>query len=216
MLLWYIWKARNDNRFNRKTWFILQVHLVARAELKDAREIEAQQQPVAISAATLDNAGPQMENRQTWYTEATTITTCFMDAAFPRQQETNSPHPAGLGILISGGDQATIKVPAHATRVISPLHAEALALLLASRITKAIRLQAAEYASDSQIMVNTLQRDNNHLHPAGWCLRPMLYEFKRNNDLINFKARKIPRSENQEAHNLAQLAAQATAQTAPS
>jgi hypothetical protein len=31
--LWYLWKARNDNRFNRKTWTPWQVHHVIQAHM---------------------------------------------------------------------------------------------------------------------------------------------------------------------------------------
>lgn len=35
--LWYLWKARNDNRFNRKTWTPLQVHHAVQAHLSSHR-----------------------------------------------------------------------------------------------------------------------------------------------------------------------------------
>jgi len=31
--LWYIWKARNDNRFNRRTWTSTQIHQRAKAHM---------------------------------------------------------------------------------------------------------------------------------------------------------------------------------------
>jgi len=31
--LWYIWKARNDCRFNRRTWTSLQIHQAAKAHM---------------------------------------------------------------------------------------------------------------------------------------------------------------------------------------
>jgi hypothetical protein len=34
LLLWYIWKARNDQRFQRKTWSPLQVHQAAAAHFQ--------------------------------------------------------------------------------------------------------------------------------------------------------------------------------------
>ena len=32
-LLWYIWKARNDNRFQRRTWTSSQIHQAANAHM---------------------------------------------------------------------------------------------------------------------------------------------------------------------------------------
>ena len=32
--MWYIWKARNDNRFQRKTWTPMQVHNAVAAHIQ--------------------------------------------------------------------------------------------------------------------------------------------------------------------------------------
>jgi hypothetical protein len=35
-ILWYIWKARNDVRFHRKKWSVLQVHHAVEADIEVA------------------------------------------------------------------------------------------------------------------------------------------------------------------------------------
>lgn len=82
-----------------------------------------------------------------------------------------------------------------AHHALSPLHAEALAALLASKINKALDLPEVSYASDNQILSK---------HTAARQLRcPLLYEFKQNNHSINYTTYKIKRDQNTSAHGLA-------------
>jgi hypothetical protein len=85
--------------------------------------------------------------------------TCFVDAAFPLAQPNNAPRRAGIGVLIcnnSGPIMPAVKVQASTKEVIiSPLHAEALAMLLASRLTRALNYHQVTYKSDNQILVST-------------------------------------------------------------
>jgi hypothetical protein len=57
--MWYIWKARNDNRFQRKTWTPWQVHH-AMAAHTSAHQEALQQQPIQNDPPIID--GPQQQS----------------------------------------------------------------------------------------------------------------------------------------------------------
>jgi len=52
--MWYIWKARNDNRFQRKTWTPMQVHNAVAAHINT--HLQAQQ--AGNEAATTQSTQP--------------------------------------------------------------------------------------------------------------------------------------------------------------
>jgi hypothetical protein len=53
-ILWYIWKARNDSRFQRKTWTAAQVHLAANAHMNTHLQAIGLQEPThQVSQAIL-------------------------------------------------------------------------------------------------------------------------------------------------------------------
>jgi hypothetical protein len=77
-IMWYIWKARNDNRFQRKTWTSSQVHHAANAHmnthfsaLREQKENKSVQQPtpamprnIVTSGINSSNAGTQRIQQQ--------------------------------------------------------------------------------------------------------------------------------------------------------
>jgi hypothetical protein len=71
-----------------------------------------------------------------------------------------------------------VKVQASTKEVIiSPLHAEALAMLLASRLTRALNYHQVTYKSDNQILVSTYRLvlvagTPEALPPEPWALPP--------------------------------------------
>jgi hypothetical protein len=56
--LWYIWKARNDNRFQRKTWTSFQVHQAANAHMQTHLSViqEHQEQHDALTGPNAQGA----------------------------------------------------------------------------------------------------------------------------------------------------------------
>jgi hypothetical protein len=55
-ILWYLWKARNDNRFNRKTWSPMQVHYAVQAHM--SAHAMATQQPATTGAQPASEQHP--------------------------------------------------------------------------------------------------------------------------------------------------------------
>ena len=92
-LLWYIWKARNDTRFQRKTWTANQIRLAAAAHIN--AHLDALQNPVSLDISLYTNntsAGTEQRSFQTSdpflvsFPSSFAGTRCYTDAAtLPRQ-----------------------------------------------------------------------------------------------------------------------------------
>jgi len=103
--LWYIWKARNDKRFNRKTWTPTQIHHAVVAFMN--------------TTTIANNAGHPMnrQNIQFYHTQTQDIhqtinraaslpiplqgPTCYTDASLSPDQPNMASRTAGIGIFIS-------------------------------------------------------------------------------------------------------------------
>lgn len=103
--LWYIWKARNDKRFNRKTWTPTQIHHAVVAFMN--------------TTTIANNAGHPMnrQNIQFYHTQTQHIhqtinraaslpiplqgPTCYTDASVSPDQPNMASRTAGIGIFIS-------------------------------------------------------------------------------------------------------------------
>ncbi|KAK3139475.1 hypothetical protein QOZ80_5AG0383870 [Eleusine coracana subsp. coracana] len=220
--IWHLWKARNDKRFDRKNWTAMQVHWATKAVLKDAQVNDEPPLPLSLPPLSLDrnltNRSARTTNRSTvsllpCTSESMCRRTSFTDAALPLSHQVNMPNRAGIGVFITmpGAACPTIAAIATAQHAASALQAEAMAILLASKMLKALNFTEITYATDSQILANTLQQDDFVLHPGEWRLRPLLYEFKNNNKLINYSVIKVHRDNNTSAHQLAASAIRSSA-----
>jgi hypothetical protein len=122
--MWYIWKARNDNRFQRKTWNPWQVHHQATAHLHTHKLIQLEglqqdQQEVPNLLATTTSSRRQHHSQQTQGIESPNAYTsthqvdrytiwvpallpgvrCFVDASALPDQPSQHARRAGIGIL---------------------------------------------------------------------------------------------------------------------
>jgi hypothetical protein len=69
--LWYIWKARNDLRFNQKRWTVLQIHTAVQVDIQTAataliaqEDLQDPHQQETHAGMTSPYAGPQAEEEQ--------------------------------------------------------------------------------------------------------------------------------------------------------
>ncbi|GJN38339.1 hypothetical protein PR202_gb27369 [Eleusine coracana subsp. coracana] len=147
--IWHLWKARNDKRFNRKNWTAMQVHWATKAVLKDAQVNDEPPIPLSLPPSSRDR---NLTNRSARTTNPSTVPplpctsesmcrrTCFTDAALPLSHQVNMPNRARIGVFITvpGAACPTIAAMATAQHAASPLQAEAMAILLASKMLKAL------------------------------------------------------------------------------
>jgi ribonuclease HI len=185
-LLWYIWKARNDNRFQRKTWTTNQIKLAAAAHIN--AHLDALQNPVSpplqdISLYTNNTfAGTEQRSFQT--TEPLLVsfpssfagTRCYTDAATLPDNNTSGTRQAGLGVFIINTDEnppTSIFIKALMQESSSVLMAESAALALAANLLNQIQCRRYTIFSDNQQLVQFLNKSNLS-NPPDWRVKPTL------------------------------------------
>jgi hypothetical protein len=87
-----------------------------------------------------------------------------------------------------------------------PLHAEALAIQLASMIAKQLQFNQVHYFTDSLILANNIKAQDPVLQAADWRICHPLADFMDNNSNIQYTCLKISRTINKTAHVLAKEA----------
>lgn len=209
-LLWYIWRARNDNRFQRKSWSPLQVFRTANAHLQEYINTHQQQQDdPQQQGSRLQHQGalpPDVLRQQPQ--NPTTLLSCYTDAALQPDSESLEYKTAGIGIYFINMQENPpnfLSFRALATNVSSVIMAEAIALALASAIASSFNFQRVTFHTDSGILQQFID-SQDHSHPPDWRMKPFTQFF------INFASKsgatilKIPRSVNIIADSLAKTA----------
>ena len=194
---WYIWKARNDNRFQRKNWTYLQVLKVAEAHRLN--HLKAQQ----------DAATPPPQTQLDPVATNSSVK-CYVDAATTpdHNQHTLQPKRAGLGILIvnlQGQQVNTIYIRAIQEGIYSVISAEAAALALAAAVLKELNLGEIAYFSDCSQLVEYINSEDSP-DPPDWHMLPLIQDFNLAMENIRHSVSKINRELNYTADSLAKLA----------
>ncbi|CAN6222105.1 unnamed protein product [Urochloa humidicola] len=208
--MWYLWKARNDHRFNKKEWKISNVLHAVQADILVTQTITHELQ-------TQQNAPSHIQNTHTIHThtfDSFAGTKCYVDAAITPEVQGQNPRLAGLGILIQASPlrddhQLNINkifIQASVQNAANPLQAEAHGLTLASAILKKLNLHHIRYFTDSNILATNMNRQDPVTEAADWRIRPTIADFLCNSQEANYQVHKIPRKDNSIAHTLANQA----------
>lgn len=214
--LWYIWKARNDARFGRKKWSVLQVHhfVQAEMELMDPTRVEMQtlespnvaspcrgNQHSSCFAGTIQSGLNSTMNLQ----EMSTGTRCYTDASLAPDNSLQGPRQGGLGVFLISHQQnesLTICVKAKVQNSTSVIMAESAALALGAKISQALSLSNPSFWTDNQQLVHFFNGDD-HDNPPDWAIKPYTQTFLNIIQAIGGNIRKIDRAHNVTAHTLA-------------
>ncbi|CAN6335055.1 unnamed protein product [Urochloa humidicola] len=203
--LWFIWKARNELRLNRKKWSVPHVLHLITADIHNSQIFthEHSAQPSQTTPAAMPSA------LHTNTLQISAGTKCYTDAAITPDVQRYNPRPAGLGILIQGSTDTLHRctlIQAINETALDALQAEAYALTLASAVIKALQIQQVSYMTDSQILATNLQHEDPITNVADWRIRPLIADFIAHSEDSVFTCQKIPRSMNSTAHILASQA----------
>jgi len=211
--LWFIWKARNDLRFRKRSWSVLQVHLAVNTHIQSFSRFQVKElrQNIQLEKTSDDNLDEPHRGRLHSHhlspsytsTDSPNEIRCYTHASIDPGVSQNSPKKAGLGIFLQ--DQATncshyIKI--QMDNITSVLMAEAAALAFAAEIAPKLDFQQVSFNTDNQLLVNCL-KGANHSSSASWDSKPYTQKFINFSHGIRSQILKIPRSRNSIAHALA-------------
>ncbi|CAN6310233.1 unnamed protein product [Urochloa humidicola] len=226
--LWYIWKARNDLRFNNKSWKVSSILHAVQADIHttnsyiadhNTQQILPQIPNLQINSVntptnihTMSTGAENLSNHR--ITNLPQITThgffagtkCYIDAAITPHIQRYFARQAGLGILIEGQDHPlyrNIFIQAITDGALDPLQAETHAMVLAAKIISNLQTERVHYFTDASILATNLQKQDPVTEAADWRNRPLLAEFLLASQQSSYRVSKLPRSRNATAHTLA-------------
>jgi hypothetical protein len=232
--LWYLWKARNDNRFQRKTWTSFQVRKAAQAHMHNYAQAfhdddDAQQATTQILPGQMHSGGtsinPILQTSPTAnLVQHTTQVAdrylvqlpsslhgfrCYSDASLsPNIQQVQTRH-AGIDVFIVNTDLSppiSLFVKATLQAASSVIQAEAAGLALAASIISTMHLTDAHLLVDNQLLVNYINRAD-HSNPPDWKIKPYTQEVTNLLAGTSTALHKITRQHNQMANLLARQSA---------
>jgi hypothetical protein len=218
--MWYLWKARNDHRFRRKTWNPWQVHHTVAAHIAAYHRVHEERinnTPMQAAAALqVTCTHSQQVDRYTIQVPALLPgVRCYVDASTAPDQPSLPPRKASLGILFVNTQvqpAQTIYIKAQVTGIHSVLMAEAAALALAARVNDSFNFYNTIFLSDSQQLVHFLNQQDQ-THPPDWRIKFFTQSFTNYSLHRRGKVLKINRNLNTTADGLARLALSVSSNT---
>jgi len=187
----FIWKVRNDLRFRKHSWSVLQVHLAVHAHihsfskvlLKEQTQnlmemISAENNQVQVQARHLPSVPhsnfQHMQNNKTLcrFPETLSDARCFTDASTDPDVTYSSPRRAGLGIFfLDPRANNSYYIKLQINNITSVVMAEAAALAFAAAIASALGLKDITFLTDSQMLANYFNGQNLSCPPF-WDAKP--------------------------------------------
>jgi ribonuclease HI len=193
LILCYIWKARNDQRFQRKVWTFLQALHAAQSHLEINSQAWGNDAHNTISSLLPTSPPTHFQGYR-----------CYVDAATTPDSNNYSPNFAGLGIFIvntNANPPFSVFIKAFMQDSTSVLMAESTALALATSLCSNMNLEQLNLYSDSQLLVDCLNGPDPS-NPPDWRIKPFTQIIQHSLN-TSYKVCKIPRAQNMMADYLA-------------
>lgn len=204
VLLWQIWKARNEESFKTRKWEPQQVCNAAAALVKTYENIQSLEEQTHGDSQETEEIS---QHKRTYTSNIFAGTRCYVDASWKEGK-------TGIGIFIHNPENHnTIVIKATSSMSGSPLLAEMNALMLAIQICHQLQIQSPVFLSDNIMVVNAIQKEDYMTDPGHWSLRPALSRIYNILQGRNIKIQWIPREMNKMADNLAKSARELSSQS---
>lgn len=198
IMLWQIWKARNDINFKTKIWEPQQVCNAAQAMAKTYESVHQMEED---SCQDFNRA--EENNIRNSVVKIPAGTRVYVDASWKEEK-------TGVGIFIHNpSNHNAIVIKAQSLNAGTPLLAEAEGLFLAMQIARHLQLQDPIFLSDNSEIVNAVQNEDYIQNPGHWSLRPILSRIKNFLQDQQVRIIWISRELNKVADGLAKSARQA-------
>ena len=197
-ILWHIWKARNDLKFQNKSCSIHSVIIRAKGDLKAQYSAYNIEQFLFNDQVNNDPA-PSGQVEDNLFLDDNCH--CKTDASFHHNQET------GLGIYFANtSDQSpwALQIQAKTTCAASPLHAEALSLYLGMLLASILQVEDCVFFTDCLPLAQCINTTGDDV--PEWTTRPIIRDIKNIKNQIHGSCHHIPRESNIVADSLARNA----------
>lgn len=216
-MLWCLWKARNDRRFNNKQWSVSQViheataiNILGTLDSQEDEPLPTQRQQNDAHNGTTTTTGMQSLPMQV-SRAVQPGPRIFTDASVCPTNLPGQQIRAGIGIFVM--DNSTIQTTGiffqvAILQVADPLLLEAQAMLLASRLVQLLQFHHVNYLTDNHTLAEAVTNNCPRTHPGHWGLRPVLHQIQQINATIPHVVIKIARTTNLIADKLARQARQ--------